>query len=431
MGFVAAAILVATIGLALTQPNVGGFRISHAWAAVAGGVLTVACGLVTPGGAVQTLEELGLPLVTIVSLMVITIISERAGLLERLAAEMARAARGSGFRLLVLVFACGTATGAVFTNDAAVLIFTPLVLALVEDVREDDWTLENQVPFYFAVLYVGNLVGPLVISNPINIIVAGIFEISFLEYAVWMMLPALVSMAVTLAGLWWFFRDVIPVKCRIPDIEVESDARLTLPCIAVLAATLLGFFSEAWTGVPVWLVAVTGAIVLTVIAVAQQHSIGSIIGSVGWDVLVFVSGIFVVVRGLRNVGFSEVLGDLIVGLAGTGLAAMSMATALVAGLCSSLMNNHPTAGLMTWVIRDFGRPVMETNVLVYSALIGGDLGPKMLPIGSLAALLWFGILRRHGVEVPYSLYIKIGIPVTLAAIVASVLTLSLEVHVFG
>jgi arsenical pump membrane protein len=50
----------------------------------------------------------------------------------------------------------------------------------------------------------------------------------------------------------------------------------------------------------------------------------------------------------------------------------------------------------------------------------------MLPIGSLAALMWFRILRSKGVEISYWQYIKLGVPITLAAIVLSVLTLNLE-----
>jgi arsenical pump membrane protein len=147
---------------------------------------------------------------------------------------------------------------------------------------------------------------------------------------------------------------------------------------------------------------------------------------VSWDVLAFVFGIFVVVLGLRHAGMTHQIGVLLSQLAAAGTWALTLGTSLVAAVCSSIMNNHPTADMMGWAIRDLSQPALQTKAMVFSALIGGDLGPKMLPVGSLAALIWFRLLRQRGVQIPYSLYVRIGVPVTLLAILASVLVLNAE-----
>lgn len=428
-GVAAFSILALTVSLSLARPRIGKLRIQHAVAAALGALLSLALGIVPLELVALAIKLLFFPILTIVSLMVITLIAERAGLFDLLSRTITSAARGSGRRLFAYIFCCGTVTGMVFTNDAAVLIFTPLVFALVERVQRDTWTLRNKIPFYFAVLYVANLVGALVISNPINIIVSSLFHISFAEYAMWMLLPALASVFVSFVGLRLFFRRDIPAD--FDDLARPSapirDRRLLVLCTVVLSATLVGFFTESVTHVPTWLVAFVGAVTLLGIYVSVgKGDAGPVIAGVSWDVLAFVLGIFIVVLGLRHAGLTHQIGQLLGHLAGYGTQAVTVGTSLIAATASSVMNNHPTADMMGWAIRDLPPAGLQTKAMVFSALIGGDLGPKMLPIGSLAALIWFRLLRDRGVSVPYSLYIKIGIPVTVAAILAAVLVLNVE-----
>jgi len=103
------------------------------------------------------------------------------------------------------------------------------------------------------------------------------------------------------------------------------------------------------------------------------------------------------------------------------------------GAMSSVINNHPTADIMGLTIRDmsFAAGPQVNKFLALSALIGGDLGPKMLPIGSLAAMIWFRLLADKGVRIRYRQYVGMGIPLTLAAIVSSVLVLLAEVKFFA
>jgi arsenical pump membrane protein len=431
LGSVAAvSVLALTVTLSLSRPRIGSFRIHHAQASLIGAALTILLGIAPPDMLVVAARILALPVLTIVSLMIITLIAERAGLFDVLARAIARGARGSGGRLFALIFVTGTIVGTFFTNDAAVLIFTPLVFGLIERVSAGRWTLGQKLPFYFSVLYVGNLVGALVIANPINVVVSSLFSIGFVEYARWMVIPAAVSIAVSFAGLWIFFGASVPRRFELPAEPVPEEGsrrRLRAYCAIALSLTLVGFFAEAWTTVPTWLVAFSGAIALLLLhSVLGRGGVRPIFRGVGWDVIAFLCGMFVVGMGLRNAGLTTAIGDAIRDLSSNDASRMRLATGLIAAVCSAVINNHPTAGIMAWTIQDFRLPELDTKLLAFSALVGGDLGPKMLPIGSLAALMWFRLLRDRGVEIPYGLYVRIGIPVTLAAVVASLLALNLE-----
>ncbi len=434
----AISILSLTIGLSLSRPRIGRVRIQPATAAMFGATLTVAVGLLSPREAWEVLEFLARPVLTIVSLMIITIVASRAGFFQILAWRLATSAGGNSRSLFALFFA-GTVTGTLFTNDAAVLIFTPMVYQLVQEIQEPTWTDANRVPFYFAVLYVANLVGALVISNPINIIVADWFGIGFVEYAFWMVIPAVVSMIVTYFGLVLFFRRSIPATYRVPNssevptsIEPTAQGRkLRVVTAGVLIATLIGFFSEPWSGIPTAYVAGTGALLLLAIHhFFGAKRTGSVVAEVGWDAVIFVVGIFIVANGLRAVGLTDSIGVLLLAAAEVGQGAGNFAAGLIAAASSAVMNNHPTAGIMALSIGDLPVDAVTRQGMAFAALIGGDLGPKMLPVGSLAALLWFRILRSRGVEISYWQYVKLGVPVTLAAVVLSLGVLALEYALF-
>lgn len=430
---VAFSILAITVGLSLGRPKLGRIQIHHSTAAVIGALLCILSGTMTLPLVAQALRFLFFPVVTIISLMAITLIADQAGLFEIVAQQIARAARGDGRKLFTYLFFAGALTGTIFTNDAAVLIFTPLVFRLIEEVHDESWTVENKVPYYFAVLYVANVVGAFVISNPINLIICTLYNISFLDYAVWMVLPALVSVLTTYFGLRWFFRKAIPQHYVLRHEQppaIRNPAFLFVSGV-VLGLTMMSFFTEGFTGIPTWVTALCGALTLMIVhGLLGRSDPRQIIQGIGWDVIVFIVGIFIVANGLRNVGFTAQIGSLIQQLAGSSPTALMHVTGFTAATCSSVMNNHPTADMMAMVIRDLKVSPFETKMLVFSALIGGDLGPKMLPIGSLAALLWFRMLRDRGVNVSYGLYIIIGIPVTLAAILLSMLTLNAEVFVY-
>jgi arsenical pump membrane protein len=136
--------------------------------------------------------------------------------------------------------------------------------------------------------------------------------------------------------------------------------------------------------------------------------------SVAWEVLAFLLGMFLLAQGLQNVGVVDLLVDL---YHGAGLGVIGVTSALG----SALINNHSMALTNLLAIGDLpgaGRPEF------LAALVGGDLGPRLLPIGSLAGLLWVTLLARLDVQVPLRRFVAVGVLVTVPSLAASLAVLS-------
>jgi arsenical pump membrane protein len=89
---------------------------------------------------------------------------------------------------------------------------------------------------------------------------------------------------------------------------------------------------------------------------------------------------------------------------------------LTSALGSAVINNHSMALTNLLAIRD--APGAGDHEFL-AALIGGDLGPRLLPMGSLAGLLWLASLRRLGVEVPLRRFMAVGAAVTVPTVAVS------------
>ena len=74
----------------------------------------------------------------------------------------------------------------------------------------------------------------------------------------------------------------------------------------------------------------------------------------------------------------------------------------VSYLCAAVaagINNHSTVSLMVWLIESLSLDAEAEKMMVLASLVGADLGPKMLPIGSLAAMMWLSMVESNGFKV--------------------------------
>jgi arsenical pump membrane protein len=291
-------------------------------------------------------------------------------------------------------------------------MFTPVVIELIRQLYPKRHP-KLLVPFSFAV-FVAAGVAPLPTGNPMNLVVAERAGIALHEYAVRMVPVAIVGWVVAYAALAWCFRDELddekPALGRMRTIlPIDRAARIVL---IIALGSILAYPVMAVAGKPLVAVAVPAAIACTIAAYSDGVSPRRVAAGVSWELLPFLFGVLVLATALSHAGVTDHLRTL---YASTPVPLATVGT--VGAVGSALFNNHPMALLHSIALRD--APHSE----VLAALVGGDLGPRLLPIGSLAGLLWVHQLRQQAVLIPRRTFLRVGIIVTIPSLVASLITL--------
>ncbi|MGB3392228.1 MAG: arsenic transporter [Stenotrophomonas sp.] len=422
-------IFVATIVLVIWQPK----GLGVGWSAMLGAALALLTGVVGLSDIATVWGIVWNATFTFVAVIIISLVLDEAGFFEWAALHVARWGKGNGRKLFVLLVLLGAAVAALFANDGAALILTPIVIAMLLALR---FSPAATLAFVMAAGFIADTASlPLVVSNLVNIVSADYFGIGFAEYASVMVPINLVSVVATLVMLMWFFRREIPATYDVTQLKSPRSAIVDRTTFnagwGVLALLLVGFLGLEWLGVPISVVAGAGALVLLAVA-AHGHMISTrkVIREAPWQVVVFSLGMYLVVYGLRNQGLTEHLATLLDGFAGYGLWGAAMGTGLLTAILSSIMNNLPTVLVGALSIDASQADGVVREAMIYANVIGSDLGPKFTPIGSLATLLWLHVLARKNIKITWGYYFRVGVVLTLPVLVASLAALVIRLSYF-
>jgi arsenical pump membrane protein len=290
-----------------------------------------------------------------------------------------------------------------------VLLLTPLVLALARE----GWPGQSRIHLlqgYAVFAAIG--VAPIVIANPINLLVADQAGIGFNRYWVQMAPAAILCWMITWAILaFWFRRDLGVTRGGTPPRATNGLSALQRKVALLLAGIVIAYpLASMFHEWAVAVVSVAGAMILLRVVRAPARTL--LVGEVEWGILLFMLGAFAIGLGLQNAGAVD-------GLARVYHDGGLPALAAISATGSATLNNHPMTILNLLTLQSSSTPDLHYLVV----LAGGDLGPRLLPSGSLAGLLWLAACRRQGVRVSLRWFVTTGAITLVPALLAAVFLL--------
>jgi len=351
-------------------------------------------------------------------------IASRSGIFTWSAIRLLKVSAGDPWRLLLLL-GCLTLVFSAFLNNVTAMIIIGS-LTVVACKRLD---LEAR-PFLLVEAFLTNVGGLLtLISSLPNIILGQKAGITFVEFFLVAAPYCVITSAVTL----WMARKrfgIVPLtdpaareeaRKRVMEFdewETVEDLRFFKASWYVTAGVVILFALQSY--LPVFksedlglqFVAFLGA---TVMLLLRPKAVGDALRKVEWSLVFFFVGLFILIGicGNEKVGVLREMGRAVTWLIDhTGMFASAILV-WVTGILSGLTDNVPLAAMLSKMFD----PATTSPDIWWAAIIGGNLGGNITPIGSAAVVVGVTLMKREGIKISFVGFMKVAAPFAVAQLI--------------
>ena len=359
-------------------------------------------------------------LVLFFSMSVLSVFLDEVGFFRYMACVTLSKANASQKKLFVFLFVIVSVLTVFTSNDIIILTFTPFICYFAKNAGIDP------TPYLFCELVAANTWSMMfVIGNPTNIYLATANGITFMEYFKVMALPTLAAGLTAFFVLYFVFRKKLsqPIKPNKAEEKITDKRLLGIGLLHLSLCTLMLVIS-AYIKLEMWLITLAFACSLFIFDIAYRglsHTHGSelkcCLKRVPWEMIPFIVSMFVIVLTLDKFGLTGKISELL------ECAHPEYSYGMASFLTANMINNIPMSVLFCPVIANAS--AVATQPAVYAAIIGSNLGALLTPVGALAAIMWSNILKKNHVPFRFTSYIKNGVLVSIPAILAALLVLSI------
>ena len=353
-------------------------------------------------------------------MMIIANIMAKTGVFQWLAIKAVRWARGRPYRLLVATSIFTAVASAFLDNVTTVVLLTPITFFAAQRLGT------SPVPFLISQILASNIGGTAtLIGDPPNIIIGSRLGKDFNDFLVNLTPTITVAFVAYILFARWLFRKDLARATRALEVEdIErlerdemriQDPRLMRISLVVMGLTILGFLLSRPLHLEGATIAITGAIVLVIIAKEDVHEV---LRSVEWSTLFFFIGLFVVVGGVVKAGIIAALAQQVGALAQGNTVAAAFLVLWMSGIASAVVDNIPYTITMIPLVQELGKS-MNIEPLIWALALGANLGGNATVVGASANVVVSSLSEARGHPITFAHYLRYGVPATLVTMLVA------------
>ena len=313
---------------------------------------------------------------------------------------------------------------AMFIDSITVILFLAAVTVELSQLLKF-----NPVPMILSEIFCANLGGSATMcGDPPNIIIGTSLGYSFSDFITNTGLMAGISLIAVVIYFYLVFRKELRTeqqntqnKSYPEPADAITNRKAFIFSCAVFSCAVILLVTHAQTGLSVALI---GSLIAALSLLAAGKKAVKLIRKIDYKTLLFFIGLFVVVGGLEETGFLEIVADLI-GKVSKGNAMVMIAIIIwVSAIASAFIDNIPFAATMLPVIKSLSASTgVDLMTLAWALSIGTDVGGSATPIGASANVVGTSVAAREGYPIGWGKYCRTAAPATAIVLIISMIVM--------
>jgi Na+/H+ antiporter NhaD/arsenite permease-like protein len=341
-------------------------------------------------------------------------VTGQSGLFHFLSMLIVRATAGRAGRLFMAICGLTFVFVALLTIVPAMLILCSLVLVICRSLEYDP------KPFLLATAICANSGAIVTFASGLpNIMIGTAAGIPYMHFLYVSAPYALISVVMAIVILRWSFRHALPwrqtseeraqLNAKISEFDpwaLVEDRWVLARSGAILGLTIVGFALAQTLGLGMDFIAMAGGTAALLLA---GQSVEDTVSKVNWTVILFFTGLFLIIGCVEETGALQQLAHIVVSFAGESETRLVPVICIFSAASSAIVDNIPVAATLIPIIKNITTIGVAPEPLWWSLVLGCNLGGNGTPIGSISCVIALYTLKREAkISVGWGEFIKLG-----------------------